>query len=136
MSKDVFGMLAEADPDAHLALTFVAHELIGHRRREGWTPEHDDEHGAAAFAAAGASYARRASIADVPNLHIMGAGYPPDFWPWETKWWKPKTAWRDLTRAAALTVQAMAVRMRKKCADYAAAVAQDDGSKQDIRNGD
>lgn len=47
---------------------------------------------------------------------------PFGFWPWDWAWWKPKTVWRDLTRAAALIVAEMGRRIRKNCADYADAV--------------
>lgn len=43
------------------------------------------------------------------------SGEPPPAWPWDRRWWKPRKPYRDLTRAAALSVAEMARRMRKAC---------------------
>lgn len=69
---------------------------------EGWTREHDDEHANGDMARAAACYALRAGQS--PNDHRHGAGYPPPYWPWAPRWWKPKDPRRDLIRAAALIV--------------------------------
>lgn len=72
-------------------------DVAAERRRqieaEGWTPEHDDEHGAGEMAAAAACYA----------LNAAGCGCEvARNWPWDRSWWKPSTARRDLVKAAAL----------------------------------
>ena len=60
---------------------------------EGWTPEHDDEHGAGEMAAAAACYA----------LNAAGCGCEvARNWPWDGSWWKPTTSRRDLVKAGAL----------------------------------
>ncbi len=73
---------------------------------EGWTSDHDDEHGNAQLAAAAAAYAAHAaSFRGAPEL---GVNYriktPHPLWPWGHHWWKPKDPRRDLVRAAALIV--------------------------------
>ena len=72
-------------------------DVAAERRRqieaEGWTPEHDDEHGAGEMAAAAACYA----------LNAAGCGCEvARNWPWDRSWWKPSTARRDLVKAGAL----------------------------------
>ena len=72
-------------------------DVLAERRRqveaEGWTPEHDDEHGAGEMAAAAACYA----------LNAAGCGCEvARNWPWDGSWWKPTTSRRDLVKAGAL----------------------------------
>jgi hypothetical protein len=85
------------------ALRDVAAERARQIAVEGWTPEHDDEHGSGEMAAAAAAYAFRAHTAtkDVARYY---AADPLDFWPWASSWWKPTTPRRDLIKAAALIV--------------------------------
>lgn len=68
---------------------------------EGWTPEHDDDHRCGELASAAAAYAHVASYGDIAHA-IAPAGSPPDFWPWEDKWWKPADPRRMLVKAGAL----------------------------------
>lgn len=86
----------------------VIDEIAAERRRqieqEGWTPEHDDEHGGGVLAAAAACYAIHAvslmSTADMERRNNVIR----ECWPWAEEWWKPKGQRRDLIRAAALIV--------------------------------
>lgn len=83
-------------------------DLIAAERRrqvdaEGWTPEHDDEHGGGEMAQAAACYASN------PHLRHMGTwawqdGSPPHDWPWASCWWKPShdDRIRELVKAGAL----------------------------------
>jgi hypothetical protein len=67
----------------------------------GFTPAHDDIHDDFDLARAGAAYALqpwRSRRLDVPPV----ASWRPNFWPWATRFWKPKTDREDLVRAAAL----------------------------------
>lgn len=92
----------------------VIDEIAAERRRqievEGWTPEHDDEHGNRQMAQAAACYAEQyvgrywvfAERSD-GELRYQSDEMPDD-WPWSSGWWKPKTPRRDLIRAAALLV--------------------------------
>ncbi|MGY0711770.1 MazG-like family protein [Azospirillum argentinense] len=79
----------------------VLDEIGGERRRqieaEGWTPEHDDQHGDGQMARAAACYAMNAA-------RPKADGGVPVAWPWADAWWKPKDARRDLVRAGALIV--------------------------------
>ncbi len=77
----------------------VIDEIAAERKRqidaEGWTPEHDDEHDEGELAIAASCYASP----------VFPEGWQVPFaWPWDRKWWKPKSRRRDLIRAAALIV--------------------------------
>lgn len=79
-------------------------EIAAERRRlveaEGWTPEHDDEHGNGELSAAALGYIQSAlGELGKPTFSLTS---PPAFWPWDEAWWKPRGARRDLIRAAAL----------------------------------
>lgn len=88
--------------------TTVIEEIAEERKRqiedEGWTHEHDDQHGEGAMAAAAGCYAL--NVADKANLirHARTNKWIPLEWPWHAKWWRPKDRRRDLIRAAALLV--------------------------------
>jgi hypothetical protein len=81
--------------------TLAAKDVLAERERqksvEGWTPEHDDQHRKGALAAAGGCYALFAD-------YYLAEGHPPEFWPWDAKWWKPSLARRNLIKAGALIV--------------------------------
>jgi len=88
--------MAEGTPDGAVA-------IVAERERqltaEGWAPEHDDRHHAGALAAAGVCYA----IRHASGVPLGGpSDEPPDWWPWEAEWWKPKGVRSDLVRAGAL----------------------------------
>lgn len=78
-------------------ISAAARDVLGERQRqmevEGWTPEHDDEHGDGQMARAAACYA----MAGHPTMR-------PIYWPWAMKWWKPRDKRRNLVRAAALLI--------------------------------
>lgn len=89
-------------------LSKAAVDVLAERRRqievEGWTPEHDDQHGDGSMAQAAAVYAEYAASG---FLHFTGQkiaerGNAPVRWPWDSGWWKPKNRRYDLVRAAAL----------------------------------
>lgn len=94
-------------------------DVIAERQRqisqEGWTIEHDDEHGHGELAAAAATYAYLASLhSDFRKEQIKRFGHSSDgivalvnhLWPsqWANYWFKPKNRRRDLVKAAALIV--------------------------------
>jgi len=91
--------------------------IVAERRRqidsEGWTPEHDDEHGNNSLAFAAAAYA-------IPESHRGDPAYPR-FWPWELRWWKPSPndRIRELTKAGAL-IAAEIDRMQRASAERGA----------------
>lgn len=71
-------------------------DLIAAERRrqvetEGWTEEHDREHGPQMLAAAAQAYWHN----------------DPQYWPWHGDWWKPKSQFRNLVRAGALYMAAL-----------------------------
>jgi len=66
--------------------------------KEGWTPEHDDQHVKGELARAAACYACPAfRVSGRPDSLPMG-------WPWSGEWWKSTTRRRDLIKAAALII--------------------------------
>lgn len=71
--------------------------IVAERKRqvevEGWTPEHDDEHGEGYLALAAAVYALPP---DSRDDDLMG------LWPWDRSWWKPGDRIRELVKAGAL----------------------------------
>jgi hypothetical protein len=81
----------------------IAAERVRQVAREGWTPEHDDEHDAGELASAGACYAIHAACVLHPfdGNGLEDIGEVP-WWPWDKSWWKPKDPRRDLVRAGAL----------------------------------
>lgn len=85
------------------AIDDVLAERARQVNEEGWTPEHDDQHDGGELAYAAAAYAFNAGDCcdSANNTHIED---PPEFWPFDSSWWKPKGARRDLVRAAALVL--------------------------------
>lgn len=88
------GKASVVDP-ATTSMTGAA--LIGAERQrqmteEGWTTQHDDQHGPIVLEAAALCY-RDAGDANSPHS---------DLWPWSPEWWKPKGRQRNLERAGAL----------------------------------
>lgn len=104
-------------------LSFAEHAVLTERRRqvdvEGWSTEHDDEHGDGSLALAAACYAEgpsgRSRVATFTDDVSGGRGdtpvwgkrkvLVPAIWPrsWCASWWKPsEDRRRDLVKAAAL----------------------------------
>ena len=91
-------------------------ERLRQVEKEGWTPEHDDEHNGGELSAAGAAYALHAADHLHPYSQGDGGNEAPIFWPWrgevcgrgegpmvtEPAWWKPGAPRRDLVKAGAL----------------------------------
>jgi len=100
------------------AISLIAEERLRQIEAEGWTPEHDDEHGGGQLADAAACYA------------LAGGGMPEDmfmaFWPWEGFWWKPtpRDPVRNLVKAGALIAAEIDRQLRKRDA----AMAQEAGN--------
>lgn len=81
--------------------------IIAERARqiseEGWTPEHDDHHSDGEMLRAAVLYIWHGTDKQPPSVMIMSADYSvPQGWPWDAKWWKPKSRERNLVRAGAL----------------------------------
>lgn len=84
---------------ASKAISDIAAERERQMSVEGWTLAHDDEHDNGELAAAAASYAFATAIEG-----RYFAADPIGFWPWDTAWWKPTDARRNLIKAGALIV--------------------------------
>lgn len=85
-------------------MTKAAADVLAERRRqievEGWTPDHDDQHGDNSMSIAAACYA----LADIPALEVQTLKLR-DLWlwtGWAASWFKPKTRRSNLVRATAL----------------------------------
>lgn len=72
----------------------VIAERLRQLTKEGWSPEHDDQHSDGQLAEAAACYA----LSGAGNLRSTFERW----WPWSFAWWKPKGERRDLVRAGAL----------------------------------
>lgn len=84
-------------------------EIAAERKRqiegEGWTPEHDDQHGNGQLARAAAFYAGYGTAftyTDGPAYSILNAC--DTLWPWDIFGKRPKDTRRNLVRAGALIV--------------------------------
>ena len=79
-------------------LTKAAQDVLAERQRqiekEGWTPEHDDDHWDGELADAAACYAFSSSL--------LNSDEPPRHWPWRRESWKPCDRRRMLVKAGAL----------------------------------
>lgn len=87
------------------AVCDVIAERFRQQSVEGWTPEHDDEHGDGELALAASCYAENFAL-----FSTWQEGEPVDWsdapqpanWPWSSEWWKPSSPRRDLVKAGAL----------------------------------
>lgn len=93
----------------HSALGEAGRDVLAERQRqiekEGWTPEHDDEHSNGELADAAACYAGTLSSRWVT---------PPTGWPWGEKWWKPSTDRRRMLIKAGALILAEIERLNRK----------------------
>ncbi len=90
-------------------LSTAARDVVVERRRqievEGFTPEYDlEEHAAGDLALAALCYLQAIGERASMTSEEMLRRHPPDLWPWDDEWWKPKNNRRDLVRAAALII--------------------------------
>jgi hypothetical protein len=79
-------------------VALIAAERRRQVEKEGWTPEHDDEHADDKLASAAACYA-------APKWQrAVTANGVPALWPWDKCWWKPSpdNRIRELAKAGAL----------------------------------
>lgn len=79
--------------------TQAARDVLAERRRqieaEGWTPEHDDQHGTGELARAAACYAIPMTTTEALEVFRLT-------WPWDLRWWKHADRRRNLVKAGAL----------------------------------
>lgn len=109
-------------------------ELIAEERqrqisKKGWTSEHDDIHSERELARGSFAYLEHyVSRSWVFNNDLNMPGVtngpkdyrnepPPDSWPWDETFWKPKNPMRDLVKAGALIAAEIdrLQRKKKKC---------------------
>jgi hypothetical protein len=103
----IAAVLAAHPADVQAVLTDAARDVLAERTRhssvEGWTTEHDDEHGPGALALAAAAYALDAGkVLDLLSPVDAGDRHEPIFWPFSSHWWKPGEPRRGLVKAASL----------------------------------
>lgn len=94
-------------------MTAALSDVIAERRRqveaEGWSPEHDDEHGRGDLICAAYCYAKYANWPAFKDT-------PPIDWPWDARSWKPGDARRNLVKAGALILAEIERRDRAEAA--------------------
>lgn len=86
-------------------LNLIAEERQRQIEKEGWTPEHDDEHTNNELANAAATYAMDSDCRDaLMNIYDCKLTGIPPTWPWDEKWYKPTPDDRikELVKAGAL----------------------------------
>lgn len=93
-------------------IELITEERARQVEKEGWKATHDDKHKMAELATAAICYIRNAmawirlkETDDLgPELISNYKKYSPkvSYWPWASKWWKPKNEVRDLIKAGAL----------------------------------
>ena len=94
------------------AVKDVLAERVRQVEVEGWSSGHDDQHKHGELAMAAACYAAHSSgweainqtrlSEDVMRTVHRAQQFVGAMWPWDRRWWKPKTARQNLVRAAAL----------------------------------
>ncbi len=119
-------MTSAAGEPAYADLGFrIPSAFLGERRRqiesEGWSAQHDDHHADGSLLQAAMQYYRHALGLPMPTRRrvftLTRQVLIPLQWPWDDRWWKPKTAHRDLERAGALCL-AEIDRLRREDASH------------------
>lgn len=114
--------------------------VLSERRRqvvgEGFNAAHDAGYDSGELAAASAAYA----LAAADRLHPFSQGdggyepgSPPVMWPWDTSWWKPTTAQRNLEKAAALAIAELDLLLSPLFADDSRATKGDEPTAHFVR---
>jgi len=89
------------------AIDEIAYERCRQKSKERFSQKHDDDHYRGELARAASCYA----VASFLTPSQTGIIHPPSvrsngslWWPWDWKWWKPRSHRENLIRAAALIV--------------------------------
>lgn len=91
----------------------IAAERIRQVNAEGFDAKHDAGHMPRDIANAGQCYLHHAFETDAYRERWATEGSTPGLWPWDPKWWKPKTRERDYQRGMALLLAAEQLRRRQ-----------------------
>ena len=110
---------------ATCALRHVILERARQVELEKWNAAHDDNHEPGELARAAACYAATAfgPVSENQLPTVDGDGEPgsePVLWPWDSDWWKPGRARRDLVKAGALILAELERLDREEAAKPAA----------------
>lgn len=99
------------DAEISGGVKLIAEERQRQIEKEGWTPEHDDQHTDEELAIAAACYV-------MPQELRENGIVTPLAWPWHPDWWKPtpNNRIRELTKAGAL-IAAEIDRLKRKGAE-------------------
>ena len=95
MKSDEITVSGYMDAMAGQAARDIVAERVRQVVKEGWLPEHDDQHAVGELAAAAACYCH-------PEPCMDDTRGVPFSWPWVRRWWKPTDRRRDLVKAGAL----------------------------------
>ena len=93
MNADEITVSGYMDAMAGQAARDIVAERVRQVVKEGWSPEHDDQHAGGELAAAASCYALNAGAY---------RRLTPKAWPFDSEWWKPGDERRDLVKAGAL----------------------------------
>lgn len=92
--------------DMKAGVELITDERKRQVEKEGWTPEHDAEHGSGQLALAASCYARPddLQIGVKNSMGFHGTIHRAFGWPWSVRWWKPTPddRVRELVKAGAL----------------------------------
>src|SRR5262245_46000429 len=100
-------------------MTDIHPDILAERQRqidvEGWTADHDDEHGNGELLKAAMIYLWHGTVLAATEMNARGA---PMGWPWDACWFKPKDRRRNLVRAGALMLAEKERLLRKNSATH------------------
>lgn len=116
--EDADAILTALEPAQAGGDVRAVQDVVAERQRqiekEGWSHWHDDQHhddfelaraaGCYALNVANCAQIEERKERYLPNNPSTMFVKTPRFWPWLSKWWKPKNPRRDLVRAAALII--------------------------------
>ena len=88
---------------AKTGIEIIAEERQRQIEKDGWSPEHDDEHKDYELSKAAQQYTHTAILVG-KGFKLNRRGIPvPYGWPWNREWWKPsEDPIRNLAKAGAL----------------------------------
>ncbi|MCX5516177.1 hypothetical protein [Kaistia algarum] len=99
---------AVQDSSINAARVLILRERLRQIEVEGWTADHDDEHEDGHLLRVAGIYLWHGTDKEAP---IQKDGTPLS-WPWDARWWKPKSRQRNLERAGALCLAERSRRIR------------------------